>query len=134
MNDRLSVILTRLRERFAPGANVAELEAYLSSEGFDRGQIGVIVSAFLADLPERAVPSALRVQGPHELGRITAEAWGILLSMRAAGLITPREFEDVVDRAMTQGEGRISVEDVRTALDAAGLDVSHSYPGNGTIH
>ena len=89
MDQRLTDLLSRLRLRFPPSADVAELEAYLSSEGFDRGQIGTIVTAWLVEIgAERAkapVSAVLRVQGPHEVGRFTKEAWGQLLAMHRDG-------------------------------------------------
>ena len=44
MDDRLADLLSILRERFAADANVEEVEAFLSYEGYDRRQIGEILS------------------------------------------------------------------------------------------
>jgi uncharacterized protein Smg (DUF494 family) len=139
MSERLSVILTRLRERFPSEADVAEVEAYLSSEGFDRGQIGTIVSEFLADFRDSGLKGpprrqAIRVLGPHEQGRIAPDAWGYLLALRVAGVLSASEMEDVLDRAIAQGEGRVGVEDLRAVLEAAGIDPGEHGPGRGTIH
>jgi uncharacterized protein Smg (DUF494 family) len=142
MSDRLSVILTELRERFSPRTEVAELEAYLSSMGFDRGQIGTIVSLFMSD-PEGptteiggvpAARAALRVIGPHEQGRFQPEAWGLLLSLRVSGVISARDLEDVIERALAHSEGRVTPEDVRTTLEAAGIESGMAGPGQGIIH
>lgn len=140
MSDRLSVILTVLRERFAPETDVAELEAYLSSEGFDRLQIGRIVSAFRA--PQRvasvvpSAPAAFRVVGPHEQGRFNPDAWGLLLGQRVGGMIGAEELEGAIERLLTQVEGRITVDDVRAVLEAveAETGTSGSGPGQGIIH
>ena len=140
MSDRLSVILTELRERFAPETDVAEVEAYLSSEGFDRGQIGKIVSAFLANLEGRptaadaAAPASFRVIGPHEQGRFQPEAWGLLLSLRVSGVISAYDLEDVIELILSHIEGRVSPEDVRSALESAGIESGIPGPGQGFIH
>ncbi|MGQ0764593.1 MAG: DUF494 family protein [Gemmatimonadota bacterium] len=140
MSDRLSVILTVLRERFAPETDVAELEAYLSSEGFDRLQIGKIVSAFRMPLPVSSVapsvPAAFRVIGPHEQGRFNPDAWGLLLSQRVGGVMGADELEGVIDRLLSHVEGRVTVEDVRAALEAVDAETgtSGAGPGQGIIH
>jgi uncharacterized protein Smg (DUF494 family) len=142
MSERLSVILTELRERFSPRTEIAELEAYLSSAGFDHGQIGKIVSAFLSDLQRpagvaAAVPEAmapLRVIGPHEQGRFQPAAWGLLLSLRVSGVMSAHDLEEVIERVLAQSEGRVTPEDVRSAVEASGLDAGMSGPGQGIIH
>ena len=48
MDDRLADLLSMLRERFAADANVEEVEAFLSYEGYDRRQIGEILSLLFA--------------------------------------------------------------------------------------
>ena len=49
MDDRWAPVVEELRERFAPDTDVVEVEAYLSSEGYDRRQIGEIVLAYLTE-------------------------------------------------------------------------------------
>ena len=44
MDDRWTPVLEDLRERFAADTDVVEVEAYLSSQGYDRRQIGEILS------------------------------------------------------------------------------------------
>jgi uncharacterized protein Smg (DUF494 family) len=140
MSERFSVILTRLRERFAQEADVAEVEAYLSSEGFDRGQIGTIVSEFLAGAHLGASGGflaeqpALRVLGPHEQGRIAPEAWGYLLALRVGGALSATELEGVLERALAQGDGRVGLEDLRSVLEGVGIEPGDVGPGRGTIH
>ena len=53
MDDRLADLLSMLRERFAADANVEEVEAFLSFEGYDRRQIGEILSLFFYEIPSR---------------------------------------------------------------------------------
>jgi uncharacterized protein Smg (DUF494 family) len=137
MNDRLTDLLTALRKRFPPDADVAEVEAYLSSKGCDRGQIGEVLSRFFADHSRKAAPlpptientMTFRVMGPHEWGRFAPEAWGHLLSLSSNGALNAPELEHVIERALVQFEGRIALEDLRALIDAGSFD--ESGPGGG---
>ncbi len=62
-----------------------------------------------------------RVQGPHEHGRFTPDAWGHLLSLRGAGLLNAQDFEYVIERALQQVDGRIALDDLRMLLAGTGL-------------
>jgi hypothetical protein len=65
-------------------------------------------------------PRPLRAWGAHERARFTPEAWGRLLQLRAAGL-GDAEFEHLVDRALLQLEGRVTLPELRALLgDALG--------------
>ena len=77
MEERLTELLARLRERFAPDAERGALEDYLSSIGCDRREIGEVLSRFFSHHSAISgqspalvsVPMTFRVQGPHEHGR-----------------------------------------------------------------
>lgn len=133
MDERWTPVLDELRERFAADTDVVEVEAYLSSKGYDRRQIGEILSLLYSD----TVPSSttgdegstdagrepsLRVQGPHERGRFTTEAWGYLITLYASGAVNINDFEHLVERALVHVDGRISLADIRALADDAGLD------------
>ncbi len=67
-----------------------------------------------------AVGRPLRAWAPHERSRFTAEAWGRLLRLRAAGL-GDHEFEHLVDRALVQLDGPVTLPELRALLgDALG--------------
>lgn len=137
MEPRLVDLLAELRRRFARADHVAEVEAYLSDRGYDRGQIGTIVSAWLSDIRGKrgSVPSeqwAVRVQGPHERGRFAVDAWGYLIGLRASGQVGPQELEHVIERLLMHVEGRISLEDARSAMDMSFGD-GFGGPGEPTI-
>lgn len=147
MDERLSGLLALLRERFAPGADPGEVEAFLASEGYDRRQIGEILALYLADpFAERggAAVSAsqslrttlpIRVVGPHERGRFAPEAWGHLLSLTGAGILSGGELEQVIERALTHIDGRIALDDLRSLMEGSAYDDSASNPAGGvTIH
>jgi len=130
MDDRWAPVLNELRERFAADTDVVEVEAYLSAKGYDRRQIGEILSLLYSDnVPSPAwgdsdserEPS-LRVQGPHERGRFTTEAWGYLIMLYASGAVTLNDFEQLVERALVHVDGRITLTDVRALADDVGLD------------
>ena len=142
MDDRLAHLLSQLRERFPADADVTDVEAFLSSEGYDRREIGEIVSAWAADpsssdgqrpvAPETSLP--FRVLGPHERGRFSAEAWGHLLSMAGAGLVNGAELEGVIERALSQVDGRIALDDIRSLMESGGFDDFGPPPEHVTIH
>ena len=150
MDDRIAHLLSRIRQRFQADADVSEVEAFLSSEGLDRREIGEIVLAWVSEispsmqsnevLPNDGRPDAVqtsmpfRVLGPHELGRFSPEAWGHLLSLSGAGLLTSAELEGVIDRALTQIDGRIALDDLRTLMDSGGFDEFGPAPDHVTIH
>lgn len=131
MDEQFSRVLALLRERFAADAAPDEVEAFLASEGYDRRQIGEILSLLTADLAARRTGAGqvfrysmttFRVMGPHELGRFTPEAWGHLLSLSGAGVLTPSELEHVIERAMTHVDGRIALDDLRAIMETVGFD------------
>ena len=150
MDDRIAHLLSRIRQRFQADADVAEVEAFLSSEGLDRREIGEIVLAWVSEISPSmqsnevlsgdgrpdAVHTSMpfRVLGPHELGRFSPEAWGHLLSLSGAGLVTSAELEGVIDRALTQIDGRIALDDLRTLMDSGGFDEFGPAPDHVTIH
>ncbi len=142
MEDRLAAILNRLRRRFSTDTDVAEIESYLSSKGYDRGQIGEVVSRFFADRRESTDQKrssldhimTFRVLGPHEWGRFAPEAWGHLLSLSSSGALTAPQLEHVIDRALMHFDGRIALEDIRAILDGGGLDDSGTGLEQVNVH
>lgn len=133
MEQRITLILARLRKRFGRAEHVAEVEAYLSSKGFDRGQIGTIVSAWLSDIggAARSLPVSsqgpVRIQGPHERSRFTPEAWGYLIGLRASGALGADELEHVIERVMMQVDGRVSLDDARSVVESGPPDGYGSF-------
>jgi uncharacterized protein Smg (DUF494 family) len=143
MDDRWALVLSRLRERFPVDANPADVEAFLRSEGYSRRDIVEIVLAWtqLFHEPDLSQPGALtmsgsafRVMGPHEQGRFTTEAWGYLLSLAHGGVVNPADLEGVIDRALAQVEGRITLDDLRSLMESGGLDEFGPPPDHVTIH
>ena len=142
MDERLTELLARLRERFTPESEPDQVEEYLTSIGYDRREIGEILTAFFADLsPGRSdtptfvsIPMTFRVQGPHERGRFAPDAWGHLLSLSGAGLLSAMELEHVIERALTQIDGRIAIDDLRSLMEASGLDEGGASGDHTTVH
>ncbi|MCE2900287.1 MAG: DUF494 family protein [Gemmatimonas sp.] len=130
MDDRWTPVLAELRERFAADTDVVEVEAYLSSKGYDRRQIGEILSLLYSDTEpslgwdgaDSVRESSLRVQGPHERGRFTAEAWGFLVTLHASGAVNFNDFEQLVERALVHVDGRIGLTDIRALAEDVGFD------------
>ena len=73
-----------------------------------------------------------RVMGPHERGRFAPEAWGHLLSLARSGVLNPSELEHVIERAMSQIDGRIALEDLRVLMDGGPDGSGHS--DRATVH
>ncbi len=62
-----------------------------------------------------------RVLGPHERGRFAPEAWGHLLSLKGAGVLNAVELEHVIDRALSNIDGRIAIDDLRVLIEGTEL-------------
>jgi Smg protein len=142
MDERLSDLLTMLRERFSADPKVDEVEAFLSSEGYDRRQIGEILALLLTEITRSAngarqviqTPMTFRVMGPHERGRFAPDAWGHLLSLNGAGVLNAFELEHVIERALTHIDGRIALDDLRSLMEGTGLDDGGSATEHTTVH
>lgn len=143
--DRFATVLSELRERFQPDVDVREVEIYLASRGYDARQIGEILALFATDLagtdagparapaPARIAGPTFRVMGPHERSRFTPDAWGHLLALGAAGILSPADREQVIERALLQTDGRIGLAELRAFLEGTGFDEGGA-PGSTTIH
>ena len=142
MDDRWTPVLEDLRERFAADTDVVVVEAYLSSQGYDRRQIGEILSLLYSDtapapqwdgaLTSREAP--LRVQGPHERGRFTAEAWGYLVMLGGSGAVNLNDFEQLVERALAHVDGRIGLPEIRAIAEDSGLDDVNTNSDRAQVH
>jgi uncharacterized protein Smg (DUF494 family) len=71
---------------------------------------------------------SFRVQGPHEHGRFTPDAWGHLLALRGSGLLTPLDLEYIIERALQQVDGRVALDDLRMLLAGTGLSDGDDAP------
>ena len=137
MDDRLTSLLAHLRERFPSGTAPHEVEAYLSAQGYDRRQIGEILSLLFSDtswVSPATQPAAIRVLGPHEQGRFTADAWGHLVALRGAGTLNAAELEYVIERALLHIDGPIALDDLRAMMEAAGFDEAAPGGDQTTVH
>ena len=75
-----------------------------------------------------------RVLGPHERGRFAPEAWGHLLALSGAGVLDRVELERVIERALTQIDGRIALDDLRALIEGTGLGDDRSGGDQSTVH
>ena len=75
-----------------------------------------------------------RVMGPHERGRFAPEAWGHLLALNGSGVLNAAELEHVIERALTQIDGRIALDDLRALMESVGLPDDGAAGGKTTIH
>lgn len=140
MDARLAEALARIIAKFGFTADVADVEAYLSEEGYDAGQIGTIVSAWMLEIRAKrastitAIRSTMRVLGPHEKGRFEPEAWGFLVSLAASGWISGEELEHVIERSLAQWDNKITIDDIRSVFEP-GVHDSIGKPGeSGVVH
>lgn len=143
MDNRWGPLVEDLRLRFAPDADVVEVEAYLSAQGYDNSQIGEILELLLSstatEVPELAAvmesrPMPLRVQGPHERGRFSAEAWGYLIMLGGSGLVSQHDFEQLVERALLHVEGRIGLSEIRAIAEDGGFDEAATLSDRSQVH
>jgi uncharacterized protein Smg (DUF494 family) len=144
MTERWTHMLAALREQFSSDSDVVELEQFLVAEGLDRHEIGEVLSLYFADSMEgfadptrgaRTVgPMSLRVQGPHERGRFTAEAWGYLVTLHESRVVSSFDFEQLVERALFHMDGRIGLSDIRTLADEVGLDAASLAADRTLLH
>jgi Smg protein len=77
---------------------------------------------------------SMRVMGPHERARFTPDAWGHLVKLSRSGMLNTIELEHVIERALLQIDGRISVTDIRGLLSDSGLDDGDSSDTPITVH
>ena len=75
-----------------------------------------------------------RVLGPHERGRFAPDAWGHLLSLNGAGVLSASELEHVIERALTMIDGRIALDDLRSLMEGAGYDEAGPGRDSTVVH
>jgi uncharacterized protein Smg (DUF494 family) len=75
-----------------------------------------------------------RVLGPHEWGRFAPEAWGHLISMSGSGMLNASELEHVIERALSQIDGRIALDDLRVLMEGVGYMDDGLAGDNVTVH
>ena len=140
-------MLATLRERFTTDSDIMEMESFLASNGLNRQEIGEVLSLYFSDavavdLPDEYIVSAapsdihgsLRVQGPHERGRFTADAWGYLMMILASGTVASFDFEQLVERALFHIDGRIGLPEIRSFADEVGLDTASLGSDRTLLH
>jgi uncharacterized protein Smg (DUF494 family) len=142
MTEWIDEAVERVRKRLDSGASRAEVEAFLSEEGYDGGQIGQILTRLFPAPANNAAAvgstgegnaQTLRVAGPHERGRFTREAWGHLLKL-SGDTLSGAELEHVIERALTQLDGSIALDDLKALLEAAGIDEPGAPGSRRTVH
>ncbi|MEO7359361.1 MAG: DUF494 family protein [Gemmatimonadaceae bacterium] len=143
MDKSWDPVLEDLRTRFTSETDVVEVEAYLFSQGYDNGQVGEILellfSGVATEVPElagmlEARPMPIRVQGPHERGRFSAEAWGYLIMLGGSGLVSQHDFEQLVERALMHVDGRIGLPEIRAIADDGGFDEAATLSDRSQVH
>jgi len=133
--DPHAAIVAELRARFGDTPAGPAVAIYLAARGYDSAQVTAVLTRLAGGGPSpapagEAVPAAgaapdppprpLRAWAPHERARFTPEAWGRLLRLRADGL-GDAEFEHVVDRALLQLDGPVTLAELRALVgDALG--------------
>lgn len=146
MRDRWGQMLETLRATFSADSDVADLEQFLASRGLDGQEIGEVLSLYFDELGTMGAGSApsavtasgrstsLRVQGPHERGRFTVDAWGYLIMLHESGVVSAFDFEQLVERALFHIDGRIGVPEIRALADEVGLDAVASASDRTLLH
>lgn len=81
-----------------------------------------------------SVTRSMRVMGPHERARFGPDAWGHLVSLSRSGLMSTVDFEHLIERALLQIDGRITLTDLRSLLADSGLDDGGDAEQQITVH
>lgn len=142
MADRWTRVLDELRRRFPAEVEAGAVADFLASRGYNRQQIGEILSLRTAQIGGASAPpqgwpvrpERLRVQGPHERGRFTPDAWQYLLALDASAVLPTSVFEHLVERALSHAEGRIELDDIRLLAVSLGVDVPVAEGGRSRFH
>lgn len=146
MSERWTQMLETLREQFPNDSDVGELETFLAANGLDRQEIGEVLSLYFADVATIEIPSeaesamapfrtvSMRVQGPHERGRFSVDAWGYLIMLHESGVVTAFDFEQLVERALFHIDGRIGLPEIRALADEVGLDAMSLGTDRSLLH
>ncbi len=145
MTDRWTQMLETLREQFSADSDIVELESFLAEKGLDRHEIGEVLRLYFADVvsatlvlnetdPMGSSRASLRVQGPHERGRFTVDAWGYLTMLHESGVVSEFDFEQLVERALFHIDGRIGLPEIRALADEVGLDAFALSPDRTMLH
>jgi uncharacterized protein Smg (DUF494 family) len=77
---------------------------------------------------------SVRVMGPHERPRFSSDAWGHLMRLNRSGVLGTMELEHVIERALMQIDGRISLNELRGLLSDAGFDAGVDLDAPPTLH
>jgi hypothetical protein len=54
--------------------------------------------------------------------------------LNGSGALSAAEMEHIIERALTQIDGRIALEDLRSLMEGAGYDDEASGGDNQTVH
>lgn len=142
MAERWTQVLDELRRRFPAEVEAGAVADFLASQGYNRQQIGEILSlrtAQIAGVPAESRgwpvrPDRLRVQGPHERGRFAPDAWQYLLALDASAVLPSTVFEHLVERALSLADGRIELDDIRQLAASVGVDAPLAEGGRSRFH
>ena len=75
-----------------------------------------------------SIPRSMRVLGPHERSRFTAEAWGYLVGLSRSGMLDAVELEHVIERVLMHFDGRVALTDLRLVLGDGGSEDGDPSP------
>lgn len=148
--------LRELRALAAAGATSLELAIHLAASGYDPERAAALLAQLAAaeaaseaaepgtdTAGTRSVTSAppgaaeltdgggapIRVWASFERARLSPEAWGQFLRLRADGM-GDAEFEHLVDRALLQLDGPVGIAELRALLG----DAVDAAPAPPTVH
>ncbi len=117
-------------EELPASAERETLARDLESAGFGEANVERALD-WLADLAEeRERPDlrghgALRVYAPEELARLDVHCRGLLISLEAAGILSPSQREIVIDRVLALDSEELDLEQLKWVV----LMVLSSQPG-----
>jgi len=132
MNERLVEILiyimSEMRRDRAVSQNLDLLSKNLLNEGYSESEISSAFTWLLDKLDnepeevlekrEAALNGSFRHLHEIEKSIISVEAYGYLIQIKALGLITEFDFEQIIERALMLGLPLVGLQDVKSIVAA----------------
>ncbi len=154
MQERIIEIIVYVLEEFKTShteENYVDISKTLMSQGYTENEINLAFSWIFDHLQRTMNPgeeelhyqeNSIRVLHDLEKMVIEPDAYGYLLQLMQLGLISEADMEDVIEKALSLGSTRVTLEDMKAFTSAlifnrespGAMDGFFMHPGTNTIH
>ncbi|HED11051.1 MAG TPA: DUF494 family protein [Caldithrix abyssi] len=154
MQERIIEIIVFVLEEFKTShteENYVDISKNLMSRGYTESEINLAFSWIFDHLQRNVSPdeeefhyqeNSIRVLHDLEKMVIEPDAYGYLLQLLQLGLISETDMEDVIEKALSLGSTRVTLEDMKAFTSSLifnrenpnSLDGFFMHPGTNTIH